>query len=50
MRNKNDDEKELEVDTEVDARQMFDLGYMRIIKDNIFVECKTKVDLHLLEF
>ncbi|KAH9763602.1 BED-type domain-containing protein [Citrus sinensis] len=43
------DEKDLEVDTEVDARQMFDLGYMRILKDNIFVECKTEVDLYLLE-
>lgn len=43
------DEKDLEVDTEVDARQMFDLGYMRILKDNIFVECKTEVDIYLLE-
>ncbi|KAH9736326.1 BED-type domain-containing protein [Citrus sinensis] len=43
------DEKDLEVDTEVDARQMFDLGYMGILKDNIFVECKTEVDLYLLE-
>ncbi|KAK9221778.1 hypothetical protein WN944_010207 [Citrus x changshan-huyou] len=43
------DEKELEVDTEVDARQVFDSGYMRILKDNTFVECKTEVDLYLLE-
>ncbi|KAH9662777.1 BED-type domain-containing protein [Citrus sinensis] len=43
------DEKELEVDTEIDARQVFDSGYMRILKDNTFVECKTEVDLYLLE-
>ncbi|KAK9187236.1 hypothetical protein WN944_018628 [Citrus x changshan-huyou] len=40
---------ELEVDTEVDARQVFDSGYMRILKDNTFVECKTKVNLYLSE-
>ncbi|XP_052297146.1 zinc finger BED domain-containing protein RICESLEEPER 2-like [Citrus sinensis] len=43
------DEKDLEVDIEVDARQVFDSGYMRILKDNTFVECKTEVDLYLLE-
>ncbi|KAL9429602.1 hypothetical protein AB3S75_031419 [Citrus x aurantiifolia] len=39
------DEKELGVD----ARQVFDSGNMRILKDNNFVECKTKVDFYLLE-
>ena len=39
------DEKELEVDNEVDARLIFDSGYMKILKDNTFVECKTEVDL-----
>ncbi|KAK9195151.1 hypothetical protein WN943_003270 [Citrus x changshan-huyou] len=39
------DEKELGVH----ARQVFDSGYMRILKDNTFVECKTEVDFYLLE-
>ena len=41
------DEKELEIDIEGDARMVFDSGYMSILKDNIFVESKTKVDHYL---
>lgn len=37
------DEKELEVDSKVNARLMFDSGYIKIFKDNISVECKIKV-------
>lgn len=43
------DEKELEVDIEVNARLMFDSGYMKILKDNTSVECKIEVDLYLTE-
>ena len=39
------DEKELEVDNEVDARLMFDSGYINILKDNISIKCKREVDL-----
>ena len=35
------DENELEVDTKVNVRQVFDSGYIKILKDNTFVECKT---------
>ena len=39
------DKKELEVDNEVDARLMFDSGYINILKDNISIKCKREVDL-----
>ena len=43
------DEKELEVDIEVDTRMVFDSSYMSILKDNIFVESKIEVDHYLTE-
>ena len=43
------DENELEADTEVNARQVLDSGYMKILKYNTCVEYKIEVDLYLME-